>query len=88
MALNLFQLFSGSDASSYIDGIGVHWYWDNIAPAVLLDKTHEAFPDKFILATEACFVPNLINKRVVVLGSWNRGEQYVASIIEVKKIFF
>ena len=38
-------------------GIAVHWYMDDIlgipdAPA--LEQTHEEFPDKFILYSEAC----------------------------------
>lgn len=77
-------MFGKNESSPYISGIGVHWYWDNIVPPVLLDKTHEAFPDKFILATEACFVPKPWEKTIVSMGSWSRGEQYLDNIIEVK----
>lgn len=42
------------EAIKYLDGFAVHWYWDDIAPPSLLDKTHEKFPDKFILNTESC----------------------------------
>lgn len=45
---------SHPEAVQYLDGFAVHWYWDNIAPPSLLDKTHEKFPDKFILNTESC----------------------------------
>jgi glucosylceramidase len=44
------------DAAQYVDGIGVHWYFDSFTPADLtLDATHDAHPDKFILGTEARF---------------------------------
>ncbi|XP_031839027.2 lysosomal acid glucosylceramidase-like isoform X1 [Nomia melanderi] len=67
--------------SKYIAGTAVHYYADALAPAGLLDLTHEAFPDKFILMTEACTgtVPAL---RHVDLGSWDRGETYILSILE------
>lgn len=42
------------ESVKYLDGFAVHWYWDNIAPPSLLDKTHDKFPDKFILNTESC----------------------------------
>lgn len=78
-----FQVFHKNIAAQYIAGIGVHWYWDHVAPTILLDKTHDAFPDKFILSTEACFTKQLWEKTVVHLGSWDRGEQYAESVIEV-----
>jgi glucosylceramidase len=44
---------SDKQVAEYIDGIAVHWYWDTLFPPSLLDRTHNNFPDKFILATEA-----------------------------------
>jgi glucosylceramidase len=44
---------SDEEAAKYIDGIAVHWYLDTLFPPSLLDCTHNNFPDKFILATEA-----------------------------------
>ena len=45
-----------------MDGVAVHWYMDDIlgipdAPA--LEQTHDEFPDKFILYSEACTGRNL-----------------------------
>jgi len=48
------QLMSDEEAAKYVDGIAVHWYLDTLFPPSLLDRTHNNFPDKFILATEAC----------------------------------
>jgi hypothetical protein len=42
------------DAAKYVSGIAVHWYEDFVTPALALSSTHQKFPDKFILATEAC----------------------------------
>ena len=40
-------------ANPYVSGVGVHWY-DTGAPFTNLDQTHELYPDRFILGTEAC----------------------------------
>lgn len=50
----MIQVFKNKVAKDYINGTAVHWYWDNIFPASWLEKLHNNFPDKFILATEAC----------------------------------
>lgn len=48
------EMFKNKKAKDYISGVAVHWYSDFIAPPSLLDLTHNSFPDKFILMTEAC----------------------------------
>lgn len=45
-------MFEDAEVSSYVGGIGVHWYEDEIYPISALSHTHERHPDKFILATE------------------------------------
>jgi glucosylceramidase len=47
---------------NYIAGIAVHWYLDNLVPPDFLDITHSAFPDKFLLGTEACTGKQLAKK--------------------------
>lgn len=47
-------MFADKDAKNYVDGIAMHWYWDWLFSADLLDSTHRKFPDKFMLNTEAC----------------------------------
>ncbi|KAL3866868.1 hypothetical protein ACJMK2_044121 [Sinanodonta woodiana] len=69
-----------SNASMYVSGIAVHWYEDFIAPTLSLDVTHKEYPDKFILATEACITGNFPSK--VSLGNWENAEKYAHSIIE------
>ncbi|NWR53482.1 GLCM Glucosylceramidase, partial [Regulus satrapa] len=69
------------EAARYVHGIGIHWYLDFIGPiqdTVL--PTHELFPDYFILATEACIGAHFW-ERDVILGCWERGNQYSHSIL-------
>lgn len=101
MKKGLFQLFQDKTTKDYIDGIAIHWYWDKFLPASLLTTTHNKFPEKFLIGTEASIGKCLKTyKRNVVtiiflgdkpwekktdLGSWSRGEDYAADIIRVLK---
>lgn len=67
-------------------GIAVHWYQDFITPTVALSSTHKKFPEKFILATEACSGAMPWDVPKVALGSWKRGEDYAHDIIQVSVI--
>ncbi|KAJ4448142.1 hypothetical protein ANN_10155, partial [Periplaneta americana] len=75
-------LMADEKVAEYIDGVGVHWYWDSWFPASLLDRTHTNFPDKFILATEASVGDKPWDFDKVKLGSWKRGEWYMEDILE------
>ncbi|GBP43697.1 Glucosylceramidase [Eumeta japonica] len=65
----------------YIDGVAVHFYWDNIVPSATLKFVTDNYPSKFLLATEAC-EGTLPWDKGVKLGSWSRAENYVKDIIE------
>ncbi|XP_063229550.1 lysosomal acid glucosylceramidase-like isoform X2 [Bacillus rossius redtenbacheri] len=75
-------LMSDRLAASYVDGVAVHWYWDSLLPARLLDWTHDNHPDKFIISTEASVGDKPWQFEKVALGSWSRGEAYMDDIIE------
>lgn len=77
------QLFSDEVAKDYVDGVGVHWYWNDFVPASWLTQLHNKYPDKFILPTEAC-KGDRPWEEAVVLGSWERGQEYAVDIIEVR----
>ncbi|KAH3755973.1 glycoside hydrolase family 30 protein [Pelomyxa schiedti] len=68
------EILDDADASQYIDGIGVHWYWV-FEDFYRLDAVHDSYPSKFLLATEAC------NCHGVKLGDWSRGEKYGKDIL-------
>lgn len=46
-------LFRNKKALDYTSGIAIHWYLDNLTPATVLDETHDDFPEKLLLLTEA-----------------------------------
>lgn len=70
------------EAEQYVKGIAFHWYYNYLVPPSFLTYVHHSYPDKFILATEACEGSQPFQKHVV-LGSWKRGETYAQDIIEV-----
>ncbi|GMR55201.1 hypothetical protein PMAYCL1PPCAC_25396, partial [Pristionchus mayeri] len=74
-------IFEDPVASSYVGGIGVHWYADGVFPASALTTTHERHPDKFILYTEAC--NGFLQGKYPRLGYFYRAELYANSIITV-----
>ena len=47
----------------------------------MLDYVHDQFPDKFIMFTEACTGANPWDLQKVLLGSWERGQEYINDII-------
>ncbi len=63
------KVLGNADANKYVAGIGVHWYQNFMAPPSVLTKTHELFPDRFILATEAC-EGNCIMMGLVSIQIW------------------
>lgn len=75
-------IFRNSLAEKYISGIGIHWYWDAVVPAAVLDMTHNHFPDKFMMITESCEGSFPWQNPKVRLGNWDRAQSYVMQIIE------
>lgn len=76
-------LSADSEASKYVAGIAVHWYLNFAVPPTVLVSTHHQFPDKFILATEASEGSQPWDDIKVLLGSWERSENYAQDIIQV-----
>ena len=73
-------VLADKEVSNYVSGIGIHWYWNWLMPAsITMEPTHEEFPDKFMLATEACNKNQPINS----LGSWENGAKYSDDILDV-----
>ncbi|GMR40557.1 hypothetical protein PMAYCL1PPCAC_10752 [Pristionchus mayeri] len=75
-------MFADPIASSYVAGIGVHWYEDELVNPSILSTTHDRHPEKFILATEACNGWLKVQGKGVRLGFFFRAERYAHSIIE------
>lgn len=66
----------------YIDGFGVHFYWDQFVPATLLDDTVRQFPGKLILNTESCLGDKPYQTHGPELGSWERGAEYATAYLQ------
>ncbi|GMR54879.1 hypothetical protein PMAYCL1PPCAC_25074, partial [Pristionchus mayeri] len=76
-------MFEDPVASSYVGGIGVHWYADEISPISQLTSVHEKHPEKFLLYTEACNGWLDVQGKYPKLGNFHRAERYAFSIINV-----
>lgn len=81
------ELFANETTKDFVDGVGVHWYWDGMTSTSTLDNTHYNFPNKFLLYTEQSIGDKLWEKNVDI-GSWPRGEQYLSRIISVCMIHY
>jgi glucosylceramidase len=49
------DMFSNEKADKLYTGISVHWYEDTEVSPMILTETHDKYPNKFIMMTEACF---------------------------------
>merc|ERR1711970_1155041 len=75
------NIMEDADAARYVAGWAVHWYTDFLGGPGVLDTVHENYPDKFILFSEACTGSYPWDLQKVVLGSWERGQEYINDII-------
>ncbi|KAI5710715.1 hypothetical protein M8J76_013795 [Diaphorina citri] len=71
-----------SKVESYIDGVGIHWYWDQFIPVTVVDTVHKKYPRLLLINTEASIGDKPWDLIKVQLGSWSRAEQYISDIIE------
>ncbi|CAD6191920.1 unnamed protein product [Caenorhabditis auriculariae] len=72
-------MFADPETAKYADGVAVHWYGNLYSPAILLSKTNEKHPDKFLFATEAC--AGYAGHHGPIMGDWFRAESYADDII-------
>ncbi|XP_057660576.1 putative glucosylceramidase 3 [Diorhabda carinulata] len=77
---SLDTIFSNTQNEGFIDGVAIHWYFDNENNSYILDDIHHKYPNKFLLYTEAC---NGADNNLVKLGSWKNAEAYAKNIIQV-----
>lgn len=71
-----------SKTFDFIDGFGVHFYWDKFISPNVLDETKALFPDKFLLNTESCLGDKPYQEHGPVLGSWERGVEYFEAYMQ------
>lgn len=56
------------EAMKYVDGVAVHWYWDDIFPPTNIDKIKSLYSDLFIISTEACVGKNIISNQNILFS--------------------
>ncbi|XP_063215740.1 lysosomal acid glucosylceramidase-like [Bacillus rossius redtenbacheri] len=71
--------FGNSTVSKLVHGGAYHWYDNNEQNLLSLAEIHKKFPDKFLLATEACYFQR--GSVGVIMGDWGRAAKYLSSII-------
>ncbi|XP_034240369.1 lysosomal acid glucosylceramidase-like [Thrips palmi] len=76
------MMFRDPKVKDYVDGVAVHWYWDLMDPRIGLEATHQHFPDKFLISTEASSADKPWDLVKVQLGSWTRGQKYMTDILK------
>jgi glucosylceramidase len=76
-------ILKDNETAKYISGIAFHWYLNSVSSPLELDKTHNQFPDYFLLSTEACEGSSPFQKDKVSLGDWGRAESYAYDILTV-----
>lgn len=69
-------------AYEFVDGFGVHFYWDKFFSANVLDETVKSFPGKILLNTESCLGDKPYQVHGPVLGSWERGVEYFEAYMQ------
>ncbi len=75
-------IFKDKDAAKYVSGTAFHWYFNNKQNIVELDKTHDAYPNYFLLNTEACQTLDGEGHHLS-LGNWAIFDRYAYDIITV-----
>ncbi|XP_067942869.1 putative glucosylceramidase 4 [Watersipora subatra] len=75
-------IYDNETASQYVSGLALHWYENGVFGYNEMTDTHNINPSKFLLATEACTGSSPLDKQKVILGSWERAEQYTDDIIK------
>ncbi|CAK1541493.1 unnamed protein product [Leptosia nina] len=68
------------ETQDFVDGLAVHYYFDNNFNTIILDEINKLYPSKFIINTEAS--EGISGNKKIILGSWDRAEHYVKDIIQ------
>lgn len=75
-------VLADEEAAKYVSGVAFHWYNMPTAGRVDLDAIRKQYPDKFVLATEACEEWKGKDQHVW-LGNWQTFNRYAEAIIKV-----
>ncbi|KAL7727277.1 hypothetical protein ACLKA6_016030 [Drosophila palustris] len=65
----------------YLDGVALHWYWDEIFGSSFVDKTNDYMVDKIQIISESCIGDKPWQQAKPLIGSWYRAEKYARSYL-------
>lgn len=65
----------------YIDGVSLHWYWDEIFGNSFVEKTSEFMVGRIQIISESCIGDKPWQKKTPLIGSWYRGEKLARSYL-------
>ncbi|EDW67997.1 lysosomal acid glucosylceramidase [Drosophila virilis] len=65
----------------YIDGVSLHWYWDEIFGSSFVQDTNEFMANKIQIISESCIGDKPWQKAAPLLGSWERAEKVARSFL-------
>ncbi|EDW43362.1 GM26520 [Drosophila sechellia] len=72
----------------YLDGLSLHWYWDEIFGNSFIEQTTEYAPDKILIVSESCIGDKPWQAAAPLLGSWERAEKYARDYLLNIKLGF
>ncbi|EDW84359.1 uncharacterized protein Dwil_GK13189 [Drosophila willistoni] len=80
--------YTRPNSLDYLDGLSVHWYWDEIFGNSFIDSTNNYIADKLLIVSESCIGDKPWQKAAPLLGSWERAEKYARDYLQNLKLGF
>uniref|UniRef100_A0A1B6LL69 Glucosylceramidase n=1 Tax=Graphocephala atropunctata TaxID=36148 RepID=A0A1B6LL69_9HEMI len=77
------RLYADKEVAQYVDGIALHWYFDNNRSVVELEAFNQKYPDKMMIYTESSI--NSFQSSgggTVNLGDWSRALRYINNVYQ------
>lgn len=77
------KIMKDKEASSYVSGLGIHWYMNDYLPLDFISSLYKKHKDaiEFVLSTESCNGWRPSDKEKVIMGDWSRGISYFDDIV-------
>jgi len=80
--------YTRPNSIDYLDGLSLHWYWDEIFGNSFIEHTTEYAPDKILIVSESCIGDKPWQAAAPLLGSWERAEKYARDYLQNIKLGF
>ncbi|KAH8281150.1 hypothetical protein KR054_012512, partial [Drosophila jambulina] len=80
--------YTRPNSIDYLDGLALHWYWDEIFGNSFIEQTKAYVPDKIMIVSESCIGDKPWQAAAPLLGSWERAEKYSRDYLANIKLGF